>query len=229
MKNISTLIYKLRLGFMLPVVLFLCLLSYRLEATIIVGSANGFIPVVVNAGDAPFDLNVDGDLTPELTFFVATGSPTVPTPIDDNVTVTGGPSVMLFSNGAGGNLRSTPVLAFDAGDNISNSSTPAIPIPTVNPARFFLAGGDNLPTTNSFLGNNNYLGLTTTSGFNAWVDINIDSTVAEAWTLTINDFAYENDSGVSIAAGNIPEPSSYTLGLSLVSLSLIFLRRRCKS
>ena len=59
-----------------------------------------------------------------------------------------------------------------------------------------------------------------------WIDIDLTSPSPTNLQLDITGYAWESQAGVGIAAGAIPEPSTYALGLGLLALGVAGIRAR---
>ncbi len=133
----------------------------------------------------------------------------------------------LFSSVYAGNIGyvANPMTSFTNGSLIKSElvGRTAFESSNTNP----LEDGPFLATesTNSFNIAQRYLGIKTSGGLLGWIEILIDSTTDNNWTVTVSNYGYET-SGGTINAGQIPEPSTYSIGLGLLALGAAGLKAR---
>ncbi len=76
------------------------------------------------------------------------------------------------------------------------------------------------------IGQRGYLGLFIGNSYYAWAEISYDFDGDSTYSLTLYSFAYQNNTGLSIQAGAIPEPGVTPLLAALAAGSAALWRRR---
>jgi len=167
-------------------------------------------------------IDIDGDTFADLSFLVYHyGASST-----DHIEILQNSSLNVFTaelSYSGSSLY--PIAAFSYGATIAAGSSH---VATHSQLRITTDSPGATEKTTFSLGG--YLGLQTSSGFNAWVEIQTDVSDMSQHTLTITGYAYEStgasiDAGVTTAAAPVPEPAETAVALGLLSAGAMGLAR----